>query len=171
MTADHIQHVLILGAGTMGRQIAWQCATHGFDVTLTDADPAALERAMTAVARFAAGAVGSGALREADARAAFLRGIRFLADEAARIGLINRAVPAEDLDAAVDEIVQDLLAGGPNAIAATKRLLAEVPGMPVDDAFAWTQQFSAELFTSDEAKEGMGAFLEKRPASWVPTPD
>ena len=73
MTADHIQHVLIVGAGTMGRQIAWQCATHGFDVTLTDADPAALERATTTVARFAAGATGSGALSEADARAALGR--------------------------------------------------------------------------------------------------
>jgi methylglutaconyl-CoA hydratase len=110
-------------------------------------------------------------LREADARAAFLRGNRFPAVEAARIGLINRAVPAEELDAAVDEIVVDLLAGGPNAIAASKRLLAEVPGMPVDEAFAWTQRFSAELFTSDEAKEGMGAFLEKRPAAWVPKHD
>jgi methylglutaconyl-CoA hydratase len=68
----------------------------------------------------------------------------------------------------VDAIVADLLAGGPNAIAASKRLLAEVPGMAVDEAFAWTQQFSAELFTSDEAKEGMGAYLAKRPAPWVP---
>lgn len=107
-------------------------------------------------------------LREADARAAFLRGNRFLAPEAVRIGLINEAVPAEELDAAVDLVVTDLLAGGPNAIAASKRLLAEVPGMAVDDAFAWTQRFSAELFTSDEAKEGMGAFLAKRPAAWVP---
>ncbi|MCU1372572.1 MAG: Enoyl-CoA hydratase/isomerase [Ilumatobacteraceae bacterium] len=110
-------------------------------------------------------------LREADARAAFLRGNRFLAAEAARIGLINRSVPADELDAAVAEVVADLLAGGPNAIAATKRLLAEVPALPVDDAFAWTQQLSAELFTSDEAKEGMSAFLEKRPAAWVPPPD
>jgi methylglutaconyl-CoA hydratase len=107
-------------------------------------------------------------LREADARAAFLRGNRFPAAEAARIGLINAAVPAEELDAEVDAIVADLLAGGPNAIAASKRLLAEVPGMAVDEAFAWTQQFSAELFTSDEAKEGMGAYLAKRPAPWVP---
>ena len=107
-------------------------------------------------------------LREADARAAFLRGNRFPAAEAARIGLINAAVSAEELDAEVDAIVADLLAGGPNAIAASKRLLAEVPGMAVDEAFAWTQQFSAELFTSDEAKEGMGAYLAKRPAAWVP---
>ena len=107
-------------------------------------------------------------LREADARAAFLRGNRFPATEAARIGLINSAVPADQLDAAVDEIVADLLAGGPNAIAASKRLLAEVPEMDVADAFPWTQVLSADLFRSDEAKEGMTAFLEKRPASWVP---
>ena len=107
-------------------------------------------------------------LRAADARAAFLRGNRFLAPEAARIGLINAAVPAEQLDAAVDEVVADLLLGGPNAIAASKRLLAEVPGMPVDEAFAWTQQFSADLFRSDEAREGMTAFLEKRQPPWVP---
>lgn len=110
-------------------------------------------------------------LREADARSAFLRGNRFLAPEAARMGLINAAVPAEGLDAAVDEIVADLLAGGPNALAASKQLLAEVPGMAVDDAFAWTQQLSGELFRSDEAKEGMGAFLAKRPAAWVPPTD
>ena len=73
MTADHIRHVLVVGAGTMGRQIAWQCATHGFDVTLTDADPAALERATAAVQRFADGAATAGALSEPDARAALGR--------------------------------------------------------------------------------------------------
>jgi methylglutaconyl-CoA hydratase len=109
-------------------------------------------------------------LRRADATAAFLRGNRFLAPEAARIGLINAAVPADQLDAEVDAVVTDLLAGAPGAIAASKQLLAQVPSMPVDEAFAWTQQLSAELFRSDEAREGMTAFLEKRPAPWVPHP-
>jgi len=107
-------------------------------------------------------------LRPADARSAFLRGNRFPATEAARMGLINAAVPADRLDEEVGAVVDDLLAGGPNAIAASKRLLAEVPGMPVDDAFAWTGHLSASLFTSEEAEEGMSAFLEKRRASWVP---
>lgn len=107
-------------------------------------------------------------LRRADATAAFLRGNRFLAPEAVRIGLINAAVPADQLDAEVDAVVADLLAGGPNAIAASKRLLAQVPSMPVEEAFAWTQHLSAELFRSDEARDGMGAYLEKRPAPWVP---
>jgi methylglutaconyl-CoA hydratase len=105
-------------------------------------------------------------MRPADARAAFLRGNRFPAAEAARMGLVNAAVPADKLDAEVDAVVADLLAGGPGAIAAAKRLLAEVPGSPVDKAFRWTGELSAQLFASDEAKEGMSAFLEKRPAAW-----
>jgi methylglutaconyl-CoA hydratase len=100
-------------------------------------------------------------MRLADARAAFLRGTRFAAADAARMGLINAAVPADRLD---DEVAA---AGGPGALAASKRLLAEVPGMPVDEAFAWTGALSAELFAGDEARAGMRAYLEKRPAPWV----
>jgi len=106
-------------------------------------------------------------LRTADARSAFLRGNRFPATEAARMGLINAAVPVDQLDAEVDAVVTDLLAGGPDAIAAAKQLLREVPGLPVDEAFQRTGELSARLFTTDEAREGMTAFLEKRPAAWV----
>jgi methylglutaconyl-CoA hydratase len=106
-------------------------------------------------------------LRPADARAAFLRGRRFPAADAARMGLINGAVPADRLDDEVAAVVDDLLAGGPGALAASKRLLAEVPAMPVDEAFSWTGALSAELFAGDEARAGMRAYLEKRPAPWV----
>jgi methylglutaconyl-CoA hydratase len=109
-------------------------------------------------------------LRPADARAAFLRGSRFSAAEAAEIGLVNAAVPADRLDEEVDAVVTDLLAGGPGAIAAAKRLLAEVPGTPVDEAFRWTGELSARLFATEEAREGMRAFLEKRPAAWTRPP-
>ena len=107
-------------------------------------------------------------MRAADARAAFLRGARFTGAEAARMGLVNAAVPADRLDAEVDAVVADLLAGGPNAIAASKQLLARVPGMPAEEAFGWTAELSASLFAGDEAKAGMRAYLEKRPAPWVP---
>jgi len=106
-------------------------------------------------------------MRGADARSAFLRGNRFSGADAARMGLINEAVAPEDLEDAVEAVVADLLQGGPNAIAASKRLLAEVPSMGVDEAFEWTQKFSAELFTSEEAAEGMGAFLAKRKPNWA----
>ncbi|MHB1088238.1 MAG: enoyl-CoA hydratase-related protein [Acidimicrobiales bacterium] len=106
-------------------------------------------------------------MRLGEARAAFLRGQRFLADEAARLGLINQATSSGDLDAVVVDIVNDLLAGQPAAIAAAKLLTNTVPTMSVDEAFTWTTQLSAQLFASDEAREGMTAFLEKRPAAWV----
>lgn len=111
-------------------------------------------------------------MRVADARAAFLRGNRFSADEAVRLGLINAAVPRDRLDAEVDAVISDLLAGSPAAIAASKRLLAKVPEMPMEDGYAWTSKLSAELFTTEDAREGMTAFLEKRAAAWVrPAPD
>ncbi len=107
-------------------------------------------------------------MRSAEASAAFLRGNRFLAPEAARMGIINSAVPADRIDEEVAEIVADLLLGGPAALAACKTLMQRIPRMSVEDAFEWTSQLSAELFAGEEAREGMSAFVEKRPPSWVP---
>jgi methylglutaconyl-CoA hydratase len=106
-------------------------------------------------------------IRLVDAQAAMLRGRRFPAPEAAQIGLIHAAVPRIELDAQVGAVVEDLLLGGPEALAATKQLLARIPGMSERDAFAWASALSAELFAGAEAAEGMRAFLEKRPAAWV----
>lgn len=105
-------------------------------------------------------------MRPADAAEAMLLGNRMTGADAARLGLVNRAVPADKLDVVIEAFVADLLAGGPEALAATKQLLTRVPTMPIDDAFAWTARLSAELFRSDEAHEGMRAFLEKRPPNW-----
>lgn len=110
-------------------------------------------------------------MRRSDAASAFLRGNRFAAADAAAMGLITYAVADDELDATVDAVVTDLLAGGPQALAATKQLLAQVPAMEVENAFRWTMDVSGRLFTSDEAREGMAAFLEKRPAAWVPQGD
>lgn len=110
-------------------------------------------------------------LRRADASELFLSGERIAATRAAEVGLINQAVPREDLDEAVDELVAKLVRGGPNALAASKQLIARVPDMDRDEAFAWTSELSQALFRSDEAAEGIGAFRERRDASWVPQPD
>jgi methylglutaconyl-CoA hydratase len=106
-------------------------------------------------------------MRHGEAMEAFLRGNRFPASRAAELGLINRAVPAEELDAAVEEVLADLRKGGPNALGEAKRLVYEVPAMDQKEAFERTARLSAQLFRGDEAKEGMAAFLKRRPASWA----
>ncbi len=106
-------------------------------------------------------------MRLGDARSVFLRGQRFDGTEAARLGLITTAVEPEALDAEVGAVVDDLLLGGPNALAAAKDVLRRVPNMHPDNAFPWAAARSAELFASDEAAEGMAAYLEKRTPDWA----
>ena len=106
-------------------------------------------------------------MRVGDARSAFLRGNRFSGTEAARLGLINEAASEREIDDRVRLVVNDLLAGEPAALAAAKQLTLSVPAMTVEEAFAWTSELSATLFASDQAREGMAAFREKREASWV----
>lgn len=97
----------------------------------------------------------------------FLTGNTFDATEAARVGLINAAVPANQLDDTVGRFAESILKGAPGAIAGSKRLVREVPGMELDDAFAFTGRLSAEFFASDEAREGMTAFAQKRSPRWA----
>jgi methylglutaconyl-CoA hydratase len=110
-------------------------------------------------------------MRPGQAMEAFLRGHRFTATRAAELGLINRAVPREELDAAVDEVLADLRKGGPQALGFAKRLVHEVPRMSQKDAFAWTTALSGELFAGEEAAEGMKAFLTKRKPAWASEDD
>lgn len=107
-------------------------------------------------------------LRRADASELFLTGERITAARAVSVGLLNCAVPPAELDAAVEALVDKLVRGGPRALAASKQLVARVPQMARDDAFEWTAPLSIELFRSDDAKEGIGAFRERRDAAWVP---
>ena len=106
-------------------------------------------------------------MRRGEAMEAFLRGHRFPASRAAELGLITRAVPAEQLDAALEEVLGDLRKGGPNALGFCKQLVNQVPLMEQKEAFQWTARLSGQLFASEEAAEGMKAFLEKRKARWA----
>jgi methylglutaconyl-CoA hydratase len=111
-------------------------------------------------------------MRPGEAMEAFLRGNRFPAARAAELGLINRAVPREELDAAVEEVLADLRKGGPNALGQAKRLVYEVPAMEQKQAFQWTSRLSAELFRGEEAAAGMKAFLTRSKPPWAePDPD
>lgn len=97
----------------------------------------------------------------------FLTGERFSAQRAVDLGLIHRAVPADQLDAAVNDIVGMIRLGGPNAVRAAKHLIRTVPTMSMDEAFRWTSELISGLFASAEAAEGMSAFIQKRKPNWA----
>ena len=107
-------------------------------------------------------------MNRADALELFLSGERINAKRAKRVGLINDTVDADDLDAAVSQVVLKLVAGGPKALAAAKRLVYTIPSMDVDEAFDQMAKLSAELFASEEAAEGMRAFRDRETPDWVP---
>ncbi|HET7900698.1 MAG TPA: enoyl-CoA hydratase-related protein [Candidatus Nanopelagicales bacterium] len=107
-------------------------------------------------------------LHPADARELLLTGERVSAQRMLDAGMLNAVVPDDALDAAVAAYVGALRQGGPIAVARTKELLRRVPAMPRDDAFAFAAELSGSLFASDEAREGMTAFLERRRPSWAP---
>ncbi len=99
-------------------------------------------------------------------RALFLTGERFDAEKARAIGLVYEVVAEDDLDAAVQEKVEGLLKGGPEALAATKALLRELRDADSEKATDITARRIAELRTGEEGQEGLGAFLEKREPAW-----
>ncbi|MCC7364748.1 MAG: enoyl-CoA hydratase/isomerase family protein [Dehalococcoidia bacterium] len=101
------------------------------------------------------------------ARELFQTGDTFDAAEAARIGLLNAVVPADQLDAKVDAYIASLLKAAPRALAAGKEIVWRVPSMPLGEAFDWMAQLSAEFFNSADGREGMTSFAEKRQPGWV----
>lgn len=107
------------------------------------------------------------AMGERMARRYFLTAEVFNAEEAYRVGMLSALVPANALDSTVDELIKQLLAGGPEAHARIKALIRAVAGRRPDDALAAeTAQRIAEIRGSPEGKEGIAAFLEKRKPSW-----
>ncbi|MEV0596282.1 enoyl-CoA hydratase-related protein [Nonomuraea cavernae] len=110
-------------------------------------------------------------LRRLDSRAAaeyLLTGEVFDAARAVEIGLLTRAVPEEELDATVARYAELLARGGPEALAITKRLIRDLPEVPFEEGLRQMAELSAERFTSEEGQEGIAAFMQKRPPTWVP---
>lgn len=100
-----------------------------------------------------------------------LTGEVFDGARAAAVGLVNAVVDDDQLDTEVARYVTMLSLGAPGALQETKRLLigAPRPGEPtMAERFAVLVALSAERFASTEGQEGIAAFSEKRPASWVP---
>jgi len=113
------------------------------------------------ISPFALAKIGRSAAREL-----FLTGARFSAARAKEIGLVHAVVPAADLDAAVGRYVHELLAAGPEAIAAAKALIPQVWGRAAEDAMPMTAAAIAARRVSNEGQEGLRAFLEKRAPGW-----
>jgi methylglutaconyl-CoA hydratase len=100
------------------------------------------------------------------ARALFLRGNALRAEEAFRIGLVHAVAPAEELDAAVDVVIGDLLAGGPRALAEVKLLLDQVAAPAAPGAGPETARRIARVRVRDEAQAGIRAFLQRESPPW-----
>jgi methylglutaconyl-CoA hydratase len=101
------------------------------------------------------------------ARELFLTGARFSAARAREIGLVHAVVPAGALDDTVQAYVREILAGGPEAIAAAKRLIPRVAGRPPAEAAAVTADALAKQRVAPEGQEGLRAFLDKRVPWWI----
>jgi methylglutaconyl-CoA hydratase len=116
------------------------------------------------IAPYALAKIGPSAAREL-----FLTGARFDAARAHAIGLVHAVVAPDDLDRKVDEYVRELLTAAPTAIAQAKQLLARLGAFPLgrNELADLTSRTIARQRVSPEGQEGLRAFLEKRPASWV----
>lgn len=106
---------------------------------------------------------------ESKAREYFLSGKRISAQKACEIGLVNEVVPKNKLEERVDELIEQLLASGPEAIASCKELILNVTRLSLEDVKEYTARMIANLRISEEGQEGMSAFLEKRKPRWAHT--
>lgn len=94
---------------------------------------------------------------------------RFDAAEARRIGLVHAVHAPEALEAAVDAMLDALLRGGPEALRETKHLIADFGGRHLPDG--WLEDSASRIAGrrgSDEGREGLAAFFERRPPRWAP---
>jgi len=109
------------------------------------------------------------AIGKREARRLALTLTRIRADEAQAIGLLQRVTTLDELDATVDATLSEILAGGPNAQREIKALFAQLEVGPVTEEIReLTAQTISRVRGTEEAREGFAAFLDKRPANWIP---
>jgi methylglutaconyl-CoA hydratase len=102
------------------------------------------------------------------ARRLFMSGEMVAAERALQLGYLDRMVEPDELDGAVTELVDTLLQNSPNAVRLAKQLVFNVCEGDVDQSMIdGTVKMIADIRDSGEGREGLTAFLEKRPASWI----
>ena len=107
------------------------------------------------------------AMGEQQARRWFITAERFSAAQAQEMGLVHACVSAEALDETVDGIVEALVANGPAAVKSCKRLVQDVAGRELSPELrAETARRIADIRASDEGREGVQAFLQRREPAW-----
>jgi methylglutaconyl-CoA hydratase len=103
-----------------------------------------------------------------DAMRLFLTGERFTGAQAVGLGLVHRAVDKARLHAAVQEEIDMICLGAPNAVIECKKLVRRAAqAQPIEDAFREMEAWSKRMFASADGQEGMAAFREKRKPAWV----
>lgn len=102
----------------------------------------------------------------ANAKRLFITGERFTTQHAKEIGLVDLVVSEDELDPSVDKHIEEILAGGPNAIQESKNLANQYLKMDEEDYKEFTVEKISELRIADEGQEGITAFLEKRKPRW-----
>jgi len=102
-----------------------------------------------------------------NARSVILDSTVFGADEARRMGVVHEVVERHGLDDAVERRVAGFLKCAPGAVAATKRLIDFVDRQSPEASFHYTIDRVAEMWSSDEAEEGINSFMEKRKPAWA----
>jgi len=108
------------------------------------------------------------ALGEQASRRYFATAERFSAAQAHALGFVHELCAAGALDAKVDEMVGLLVANGPMATRACKKLVQDVAGLPIGDGLrAETARRIADIRASDEGREGVQSFLQKRKPAWL----
>ena len=108
------------------------------------------------------------AMGEQAARRYFVTAERFSATQAHAMGLVHEVCGADELDAEVAQMVETLAANGPKAARACKRLVRDVAGLPLDEPLRnETARRIADIRASDEGKEGLQSFLQKRKPGWL----
>ena len=101
------------------------------------------------------------------ARRLFLTAERFSAEDALRYGLIHEIAAPETLDETVQRSLSDILAGGPEAVAAAKKLAVDMAGPVTAERIEESARRIATIRSSTEAREGLAAFFAKRKPGWM----